>query len=143
MASKASAVWNGTLKEGDGTMKSGSGAVDGPYSFKSRFEEDGSGTNPEELLGAALAGCFSMALSAGLERAGTPAEQVATEALVYLRNDGSGPRVAEIALTTTGRVPGIDEETFRQAAEQTGKECIVSRALGGVDKVTVDAKLES
>jgi osmotically inducible protein OsmC len=142
MASKASAVWNGTLKEGDGSMKTGSGALDGAYSFTSRFE-DGGGTNPEELIGAALAACFSMALSAGLERAGTPAERVATDAVVQLRNDGSGPSIAEIALTTTGTVPGIDDETFRKAAEDTSQNCIVARALSGVPSITVDATLES
>jgi osmotically inducible protein OsmC len=142
MASKASAVWNGTLKEGDGTMKTGSGSLDGPYSFKSRFE-DGTGTNPEELIGAALAACFSMALSAGLERAGTPAERVETDAVVHLRNDGSGPSIAEIALTTTGTVPGIDDDAFQKAAEATRQDCIVSRALAGVPTITLDATLVS
>src|SRR3954447_7873052 len=108
-----SANWNGTLKEGSGTMKLGSGAYEGPYSFKSRFEE-GSGTNPEELIGAALAGCFSMALSANLEKAGHPANSVSTRANVKLEMTDGGPKITTIELENESEVPGIDENTFNE-----------------------------
>src|SRR5215217_1057662 len=102
------AVWEGTLKEGKGSMKLGSGAYEGPFSFSSRFEE-GTGTNPEELIGAALAGCFSMALSANLEKAGHPAKRVATKANVKLEMVEGGPRITTIELQNESEVPGIDE----------------------------------
>src|SRR5437762_12247266 len=102
-----SAVWNGTLKGGGGTMKLGSGAYEGPFSFKSRFEE-GTGTNPEELIGAALAGCFSMALSANLEKAGHPATRVDTKATVKLEMVEGGPRITTIELQNESQVAGID-----------------------------------
>src|SRR5947209_16493958 len=108
-----SAVWNGTLKGGGGTMKLGSGAYEGPFSFMSRFE-NGSGTNPEELIGAALAGCFSMALSANLEKAGHPATRVHTTANVKLDTVEGGPKITIIQLENESEVPGIDEQTFRQ-----------------------------
>ena len=111
-----SAVWEGTLKEGRGTMKLGSGAFEGPYSFSSRFEE-GKGTNPEELIGAAEAGCFSMALSANLEKAGHPAKRISTTATVKLEMVGGGPKITTIDLKTEAEVPGIDEAKFREQAE--------------------------
>src|SRR5512133_98120 len=117
-----SAVWEGTLKQGKGTMKLGSGAFEGPYSFSSRFEE-GKGTNPEELIGAAEAGCFSMALSANLEKIGHPAKRIST-----------------IDLKTEAEVPGIDEAKFREQAELTKKTCPVSVALAGT-QINLDAKL--
>src|SRR6058998_139102 len=125
-----SAVWEGTLKEGRGTMKLGSGAFNGPYSFSSRFEE-GKGTNPEELIGAAEAACYSMALSANLEKAGFRPKQVSTVATVKLEIVGGGPKITSIDLNTDADVPGIDEAKFRETAEQTKKTCPVSVALAG------------
>ncbi len=135
------AGWDGTLKEGNGTMKLGSGAYEGPYSFKSRFEE-GTGTNPEELIGAALAGCFSMALAAGLEKAGHPAQHVSTRANVKLEMVEGKPTITTIELQNEATVPGIDEQTFQQQAEATKEGCPVSRALTGT-KITLNAKLLS
>src|SRR3979409_1869383 len=102
-----SAVWEGTLKQGKGTMKLGSGAYEGPYSFSSRFE-NGTGTNPEELIGAAEAGCFSMALSANLEKAGHPAKRISTTASVKLESVDGGPKITTIDLDCESEVPGID-----------------------------------
>src|SRR5437588_1734685 len=107
-----SAVWEGTVKEGKGQMKLGSGAYEGPYSFSSRFE-NGAGTNPEELIGAAEAGCFSMALSANLSKAGHPAKRISTTATVKLEIAGGGPKITAIDLKTEAEVPGIDEANFR------------------------------
>jgi osmotically inducible protein OsmC len=138
---EASAVWNGTLKEGQGKMRLGGGAYEGPYSFSSRFEE-GKGTNPEELIGAAHAGCFSMALSGGLGRAGHPPTRIETTAKVHLGKVGEGFGITRIELVTRGQVPGIDEATFRKHAEEAKKNCPVSKALGGTE-IVVDAKLVS
>src|SRR6185369_5269927 len=113
----ASAVWNGTLKEGKGSMKLGSGAFEGAYSFSSRFEE-GTGTNPEELIGAAEAGCFSMALSANLSKAGHQPKSVHTIAKVNLEMIGGGPKITSIDLDCEGEVPGIDDAKFKELAEQ-------------------------
>src|SRR5438067_13874284 len=134
-----SAVWEGTLKEGRGTMKLGSGAFDGPYSFSSRFEE-AKGTNPEELIGAAEAGCFSMALSANLEKAGHPAKRISTTATVKLEPGEGGFKITSIDLKTEADVPGIDESKFREQAELTKKNCPVSVALAGT-QINLDAKL--
>ena len=135
------AAWDGTLKEGSGSMQLGSGAYEGPYSFKSRFEE-GTGTNPEELIGAALAGCFSMALSANLEKAGHPAKHVSTRSNVKLEMVDGKPTITTIELQNEATVPGIDEQTFQQQAEATKTGCPVSRALTGT-KITLNAKLLS
>ena len=116
-----SAVWDGTLKQGKGTMKLGSGAFEGPYSFSSRFEE-GKGTNPEELIGAAEAGCYSMALSANLETAGYPAKRISTTATVKLEMVSGGPKITTIDLKTEAEVPGIDEGKFREQAEHISVE---------------------
>jgi lipoyl-dependent peroxiredoxin len=134
-----SAVWEGTLKGGKGTMKLGSGAYEGPYSFSSRFEE-AAGTNPEELIGAAEAGCFSMALSANLEKAGHPAKRISTVAKVKLEAGSSGPRITSIELNTDAEVPGIDEAKFLEQAELTKKTCPVSVALAGTE-IKLNAKL--
>jgi osmotically inducible protein OsmC len=134
-----SAVWEGTLKQGRGTMKVGSGAFEGPYSFSSRFEE-AKGTNPEELIGAAEAGCYSMALSANLEKAGYPAKRITTTATVKLEMVGGGPKITTVDLKTEVEVPGIDETKFREQAELTKKTCPVSVALAGT-QINVDAKL--
>src|SRR5213596_455385 len=111
-----SAVWEGTLKQGKGNMKLGSGAFEGPYSFSSRFE-DGSGTNPEELIAAAHAGCFSMAFSGALGRAGHNTNRVATTAKVHLEKGDSGFRISKIDLTTEAEVPGIDDAAFQEIAD--------------------------
>jgi lipoyl-dependent peroxiredoxin len=132
----ASAVWNGTLKEGNGRMKLGSGTFEGDFSFASRFEE-GSGTNPEELVGAAHAGCFSMFLSALLSNAGYTPTQIRTSAKVHL---GEGPRITLIELTTEAEVPNLDEKTFLENVEKSKKNCPISLAMTGPE-VQVTAKL--
>jgi osmotically inducible protein OsmC len=135
----ASAVWEGTLREGKGTVKLGSGAFEGQYSFASRFEE-GTGTNPEELIGAAHAGCFSMALAAGLTKAGFKPTRISTKANVSLEKVGEGFKITTIELDTEGEVPGIDEKTFLGQAETAKKNCPVSQALAGTD-IKLNAKL--
>lgn len=135
----ANAVWDGPIQEGQGTMTLGSGAFEGSYSFGSRFEE-ASGTNPEELIGAAHAGCFSMALSGNLGRAGHRPERVETAARVHLEKAGDGFRIAKIELDCQARVPGIDEETFREVARRSKESCPVSQALAGVE-IALDAHL--
>ena len=135
----ASAAWNGSLKEGNGTMNLGSGAYQGAYSFGSRFEE-AQGTNPAELIAAAHAGCFSMALTAGLGRAGFPPQSVSTSARVHLTKDDAGFSISRIDLTTEARVPEIDEATFQEHANGAKENCPVSRALAGVE-IHLDATL--
>ena len=129
---KAEAVWEGTLKEGKGKMKFGSGAFEGAFSFDSRFG-DGAGTNPEELIGAAHAGCFSIALSLFLELAGFKAERIQTTAKVHIDRVGEGFKITVIDLETEAKVPGIDEKKFLEQAEATKKGCPVSQALAGVE----------
>lgn len=141
MDRKAEARWAGDLKSGAGSLKVGSGAFELPYSFTSRFES-GSGTNPEELIGAAIAGCFSMALAHALAGAGYPATSVTTTATVHLTKDDSGRSISGIDLATQGVVPGISETEFKRMAEETRAGCIVSRALGAVPK-QLDARLTS
>jgi osmotically inducible protein OsmC len=135
----ASAVWEGTLREGKGRVKLGSGAFEGNYSFSSRFEE-GVGTNPEELIGAAHAGCFSMALAAGLTKAGHNPTRISTNASVSLEKVGEGFKITTIELATEGEVPGIDEATFLEHAETAKKNCPVSQALAGA-AITLNATL--
>jgi osmotically inducible protein OsmC len=135
----AEAVWEGNLKRGKGTVKLGSGAFEGAYSFASRFEE-GTGTNPEELIGAAHAGCFSMALSADLEKAGYTATRIHTRARVHFETVDGKATITRIYLDTEAQVPGISEEDFLEQAEGAKKGCPVSRALTGVD-IHLDAKL--
>ena len=137
----ADANWNGTLAEGSGTMEFGGGAFSGAYSAKSRFEE-GEGTNPEELIAAAHAGCFSMALSLGLEQAGHPSESVQTTADVHLTPADGGFEISRIDLHTRARVPGIDADEFQRVAEATKQGCPVSKALAAVPQINVDASLE-
>ncbi|MEP6602552.1 MAG: OsmC family protein [Spartobacteria bacterium] len=134
-----SAVWEGTLKGGKGTMKLGSGAYEGPYSFSSRFEE-GTGTNPEELIGAAEAGCFSMALSSNLEKAGHPPTRIQTTATVKLEMVDGGPKITSIELDCQAEVPGIDDAKFQEAANLTKQKCPVSVALSGTT-INLIAKL--
>src|SRR5437764_14911218 len=138
-ARTASAIWEGTLREGKGKMKLGSGAFEGAYSFSSRFEE-GAGTNPEELIAAAHAGCFSMALSAGLERAGFSPNSVETEAKVHLSPADGGFKISRIDLVSQADVPGIEADAFQQAAQAAKAGCPVSQALAAVD-ITLDATL--
>jgi len=138
----ASATWRGNLKEGEGTMALGSGVWEGPFSFKTRFE-DGNGTNPEELIGAAEAGCFTMALSHALSEAGHVPDSVETQAKVHIRNVDGNPTIAQIDLETHAKVPGLDDDTFQQTAQTIREVCIISRALAGVGNITVEAKLES
>ena len=138
---KATAVWKGDLKSGKGSMKLGSGAYEGPYSFSSRFEE-GAGTNPEELIGAAHAGCYSMALSHLLASKGFTPNKVATTAKVNLEKVGDGFKITWIELTMEADVPKIDEKTFLETAEAAKKGCPVSQALAGTN-ITLQAKLLS
>ncbi len=139
-ARTANARWEGGLRDGKGNMRLGGGAFEGQYSFSSRFEE-GVGTNPEELIAAAHAGCFSMAFSGGLEKAGFSPNSVETEAKVHLSPaDGGGFRISRIDLVTTADVPGIEEGAFQQAAQAAKEGCPVSKALAAVE-ITVNATL--
>ncbi len=136
----ATAVWQGTLKEGKGAIDTQSGALQGVgYSFKGRFEDESgkAGTNPEELMAAAHAGCFAMQLSHFLAENGTPADKLDAKAVVTLV---PGTGITGSALTLTGKVPGIDEAKFKELAEKAKAECPVSRAFGAI-KVSLDAKL--
>jgi lipoyl-dependent peroxiredoxin len=135
----ANAEWNGSLPEGKGRMAFGSGAFEGPYSFNSRMEE-GPGTNPEELIGAAHAGCFSMALSGVLGADGHEPDSIKTEAKVRFEKEGEGWAIKGVALTTRARVPGMDDEAFRKAAEVAKENCPVSQALAV--EISLDAALE-
>lgn len=137
---KAEASWEGGLQGGKGSFKGESGAIQGSYSFGSRFGEAG-GTNPEELLAAAEAACFSMALAANLEKEGTPAERVSTSAACSLEKQAEGFKITTMKLTVRGRVPGIDAETFSKAAQRTSATCPVSQALAGV-RIEVESTLE-
>jgi osmotically inducible protein OsmC len=137
----AHAQWQGSLQEGQGTMALGSGAFEGNYSYTSRME-DGAGTNPEELIGAAHAGCFSMALSLILGNEGHEPESIDTDAKVRFDKQGDGFAITSIALTTRGRVPGIDEDEFKRLADVAKENCPVSQALRAVD-ITLDATLQT
>lgn len=136
---KAEAIWEGKLLDGKGTMKFGSGAFEGAYTFGSRFE-NAAGTNPEELIGAAHAGCFSMALSLFLEKAGYPPQSIHTTAGVHIDKVGDGFRITLVELEMEAKVPGIDEKTFLEQAEAAKKGCPVSQALTGAE-IKLKAKL--
>jgi osmotically inducible protein OsmC len=138
----SSARWQGDLKGGSGSLALGSGAFEGQYNFTSRFEE-GVGTNPEELIAAALAGCYSMALSNALATAGFTPDFVETNVTVHLGRVDGTPTITRIDVVTTGNVPGIDESEFLKHAEATRSGCIISRALGAVNEITLDATLVS
>lgn len=138
---KAKATWNGDLKNGKGNMSFGSGAYEGNYSFKSRFEE-GTGTNPEELIGAAHAGCYSMALSADLAEGGYDPESVTTNADVSLEMVDGDPAITTIVLNVKATISDIDEDTFMEFAEGAKKNCPVSKALSGVN-IELNAELNS
>lgn len=133
------AEWQGNLREGKGSVELGSGAFKGSYSFPSRFE-DGTGTNPEELIAAAHAGCYSMALSAGLGKAGFNPTRVHTVAKVHLEKVGEGFEITTIELETEAEIPGIDEAQFIEQAEAAKKGCPISKALAGPE-IKLVAKL--
>ena len=137
-----SAVWRGDLQGGEGRITVGNGVHEGPYSFHSRFE-DGEGTNPEELLAASHAGCFTMAMSLFLTQQGHPPESLRTTAKTHLRQVENAPTITKIELETEGSVPGIDQDQFQQFAERAKKECVISRALAGVQDFQLEATLES
>jgi osmotically inducible protein OsmC len=139
MANNASARWTGDLRAGTGTFTAGD-SLRGDYSFKSRFE-DGDGVNPEQLIGAAHAACFSMALANILADGGHPPVSVETDARVAVRFVDGNPTITSISLRTVGRVPGLSDDAFRLAAELAKDGCVVSRALAGVDEITLTAAL--
>ena len=138
---KANAVWEGNLKEGHGKVALGSGAFEGRYSFASRME-NGTGTNPEELIGAAEAGCFSMAFANALSEAGHTPQEIRTSAKVHFDKIDKGWTITQIELSTEGSVPGIDEATFKRIAEDAKKTCPVSRALAAT-QISLAATLKS
>ena len=141
MVRKASAEWRGSLKEGKGTISAESGAISNlPYSFQTRFENE-KGTNPEELIGAAHAGCFSMALSAQLGRAGMTPESIRTTAAVTLEKVGEGFSVTAVHLDVTGRIPGADRGAFEKAANEAKSGCPISKLLNA--KISMEARLEA
>jgi osmotically inducible protein OsmC len=139
MPAKGKAEWKGDLRSGGGTFTAGEG-IAGEYSFKSRFE-DGPGANPEQLIAAAHAACFSMALSNMLADAGTPVESVSTDATVTLRMVDGAPSITSIELSTVGRVPGLDAAAFAEHARAAKEGCPVSKALAGVEEITLTATL--
>jgi osmotically inducible protein OsmC len=136
--SKAHAKWNGTLKEGKGSVSGESGKFEAPFSFATRFEGAAGGTTPEELIGAAHAGCFSMFLAAQLTKEGHPPTSIDTTATVHLED---GPLVAKIELETVAKVPGVDEKTFNEKVQFSKANCPISKALASVPTITVNAKL--
>ncbi|RVA81806.1 OsmC family peroxiredoxin [Mesorhizobium sp. M7A.F.Ca.US.006.04.2.1] len=137
---EASAKWQGTLKEGSGRLRLGSGVFEGAYSFPSRFE-NGPGTNPEELIAAAHAGCFSMALSAMLGNANHVPTSISTVAKVHHGATAAGPTITRIELETEAEVAGLAEDEFERLAQSAKAGCLVSRALGGVSQITLKATL--
>jgi lipoyl-dependent peroxiredoxin len=138
--SSASAVWEGVLRSGRGQFKAGSGAFEGDYSFATRFEGS-RGTNPEELIAAAHAACLSMALSAELEKNGTPATQISTKASCTVDKVGNGFKITKMRLEVRGKVPGVDQAKFAAAADAAKKGCPVSTALQGNVQLELDARL--
>lgn len=138
--SNAVAVWEGKLRDGKGSFKAQSGTFSGSFSFGTRFEGK-KGSNPEELLAAAHAGCFSMALSAALEKAGYAPVRIETRAAVTIETVDGAPKVTRSALDVRGRVEGIDETTFAQVAETAKKNCPLSKAIQGNVEITMQAKL--
>jgi osmotically inducible protein OsmC len=141
MPARGNAEWKGDVPTGSGTFTAGD-SISGGYTFKSRFE-DGPGSNPEQLIAAAHAACFSMALANILAQAGNPADSVQTNAAVTLRLVDGAPTITKIALVTVGRVPGIDQAAFTEHALIAKAECPVSKALAGVPEITLDATLAS
>ena len=140
MASTSHVKWTGGLEDGEGQIDTGSGAVGGSYSASSRFG-DGKGTNPEELIAAAHASCYSMALTLMIGEAGHESESVETDAKVHLRKQGEGFEIHKIELETVGTVPGLSEDEFAELAEAAKEGCPISKALASVPEITLDAKL--
>jgi lipoyl-dependent peroxiredoxin len=138
---KAQAEWRDGLQEGEGVMRTESGALEASFTFPTRFE-DGQGSNPEELIGAAHAGCYSMALSAGLGDAGYTPRKIVTDAAVSIEKGGGGFNITYSALKVKATVPGISEDEFMKIAQDTKKNCPVSKALGGLD-IRLEAELTS
>jgi osmotically inducible protein OsmC len=136
----AEAEWNGDLRTGNGRIKLGSGAFDGAYSYGSRFEQS-PGTNPEELVAGAHAGCFTMATASGLGKAGFTPENISTKATVHLDSVSGGFKIARIDLDMEADVPGIDEAKFLEIAEGAKKNCPISQALAAVPEITLRARL--
>ena len=141
MIRTAEAAWEGTFRDGKGNMKLGSGAFEGAFSYHTRMEEEGPGTNPEELLAAAHAGCFSMSLSRRLSAAGHPPKRIHTEGRVHFERAEDGYVISRIELQTEAEVPGVDEEVFHEQAEAAKRYCPVSKALAGVE-IGLKVKLE-
>jgi osmotically inducible protein OsmC len=139
-ARNGSAEWHGDVQSGSGKVTVGDGVFEGAYSYQSRFEE-GEGTNPEQLIAAAHAACFTMALSNILSGAGHPPESVRTNARVQLRNIDGAPTLTRIDLETEGDVPGVDEREFERYAEDAKENCPVSRALAGIPEIVLSARL--
>jgi len=137
--SKAESTWTGSLKEGSGSVKSGNGFFEAPFTFVSRFEGDPKGTTPEELIGAAAAGCFSMFLSAQLTKEGHVPTRIHTKATVHLE---AGPTVTKIELHTVANVPGVDAKLFDEKVAFSKQNCPISKALAAVPEIVVNAKLE-
>ncbi|HEX2731918.1 MAG TPA: OsmC family peroxiredoxin [Polyangiaceae bacterium] len=137
--SKATAKWTGTLKEGNGSVKGGNGFFEAPFTFLSRFEGASTGTNPEELIGAAQAGCFSMFLAAQLTNAGHAPTSIETAATVHL---GAGPTITKIELETVAVVPGVAQALFDEKVDFSKKNCPISKALAAVPELTINAKLK-
>jgi osmotically inducible protein OsmC len=142
MAPRADAEWSGNLKEGSGTMRLGSGTYEGKFTYKTRFEGE-PGTNPEELIGAALAGCFSMALSNMLSQDDHVPDRIHTEAVVHMGTVDGGPGIERIELTCRGRVAGIDQDEFAEIAAKAKENCPVGKALKAVPTIDLDAALEA
>ena len=138
----AKADWQGEFKRGGGSVSTETGILDAQYNFSGRFES-GSGTNPEELIAAAHASCFTMALSVGLTQAGHPPEKLETSAAVTVEQVEDGFGITKIALTVTGKVPGMDADAFEQAAQGAKENCPVSKALASVPEITLETKFES
>jgi osmotically inducible protein OsmC len=138
---KAEAAWHGTFTDAEGTMRLGCGAFEGAYSYRSRMEGSAPGTNPEELLGVAHAGCFSMSLARRLSAEGYTPERIHTQARVRLGRDGEGYAISRIDLRTEAEVPGVDEGLFLEKAEDAKRDCAVSKALTGVEEINLEAKL--
>lgn len=138
---KAQAAWRGDFRDGAGEMKLGSGAFEGAFTYRTRMEDDEPGTNPEELLAAAHAGCFSMSLARRLSAAGYSPESIHTEARVRFGRAGEGYAIGRIDLRTEAKVPGADEGLFLEKAEAAKRDCAISKALTGVEEINLDARL--
>lgn len=139
---QSSAVWQGGLRDGRGAITLGTDGLEIPYGFASRFESQGTGSNPEELIGGAHAGCFSMALAAELDKAGHPPVRIETTARVHLGKQGEGYAIPKIELETAVDVPGLDDETFQRVADSAKKNCPVSKVLAAAE-ITLEARLLS